>query len=136
MSKHTPAAVIARGSARHRSFLWIGLLGSLFLLTACAGDSTGPAPPPPAPPPPPPAPPPPPPPSGDVEVRLDLALNDVFVITDPDSMAFELPGAATAREYRVIVQSASKLGGGLWPFKLTGEACSATASSGSVRASC
>lgn len=70
-----------------------------------------------------------------MEVSLDLNLNDVFVITDPDSMAFELQGAASAREYRVIVQSASDLGGGLWPVKLTGEVSSATASVGSVRAS-
>ena len=132
MSKHTPAAVIDRRAASHRSVLWIGLLGSLFLLAACGGDSTGPAPPPP---PPPPAPPPPPPPSGDVEVSLELELNDVVVITDPDSMAFELPGAASAREYRVIVQSASKVGGGLWPVKLTGQVSSATASAGYVRAS-
>jgi hypothetical protein len=70
-----------------------------------------------------------------VEVSLELGLNDVFVITDPDSMAFELTGAASAREYRVIVQSASELGGGLWPVKFTGEALPATASAGSVRAS-
>jgi hypothetical protein len=69
-----------------------------------------------------------------VEVSLDLALNDVFVITDPDSMSFELPGAATAREYRVIVQSASDRGGGFWPMKFVGEASSASASAGSVRA--
>jgi hypothetical protein len=70
-----------------------------------------------------------------VEVTIDLALNDVFVITDPDSMTFELPGAASAREYRVIVQSASDLGGGLWPVKFIGQVSSASASAGSVRAS-
>ena len=70
-----------------------------------------------------------------MEVSLELDLNDVFVITDPDSMAFELPGAASAREYRVIVQSASKAGGGLWPVKLTGQVSTASASAGSVRAS-
>jgi hypothetical protein len=68
-------------------------------------------------------------------VSLDLDLNDVFVITDPDSMAFELPGAASAREYRVIVQSASSTGGGLWPVRFTGQTSSAAASVGSVRAS-
>jgi hypothetical protein len=71
-----------------------------------------------------------------VEVSLDLDLNDVFVITDPDSLvAFELPGAASAREYRVIVQSASDQGGGNWPMKFVGEVSSAAASAGSVRAS-
>jgi hypothetical protein len=71
-----------------------------------------------------------------VDVSLDLALSDVFVITDPDSMvAFELPGAASAREYRVMVQSASERGGGLWPVKFTGQVSAATASAGSVRAS-
>jgi hypothetical protein len=71
-----------------------------------------------------------------VEVSLDLDLNDVFVITDPDSMvAFELPGAASAREYRVIVQSASDRGGGFWPMKFVGEVSTATASASSVSAS-
>jgi hypothetical protein len=68
-------------------------------------------------------------------VSLDLELNDVFVITDPDSMSFELPGATSAREYRVIVQSASDRGGGFWPMKFVGEVSSASASAGSVRAS-
>ncbi len=70
-----------------------------------------------------------------MEVSLDLDLNDVFVITDPDSMSFELPGATSAREYWVIVQSASQLGGGLWSVKFNGQAQSASASVGSARAS-
>lgn len=69
-------------------------------------------------------------------MTIDLDLSDVFVITDPDSMvAFELPGASSAREYQVIVQSASSQGGGLWPFKFVGQASSSTASASAVRAS-
>ncbi|UCG76888.1 MAG: hypothetical protein JSV95_06300 [Gemmatimonadota bacterium] len=66
-------------------------------------------------------------------MTIDLDVGEVYVISDPDSLAeFELPGAAAAREYGLALQSATPAAGSL-PFSFTGRA-GASASAG-VRAS-
>ena len=73
------------------------------LVAACGGGTTQPGPPPPPPPPPPP-----------VGASLDLAPGEVVILSDVGSVrSFEIIGASEAREYQVIVVSASQVEGGV-----------------------
>jgi len=73
---------------------------------ACGGDGTGPNLPPP-------------PPGGGAAINLDLALGESTTLTDPDEVRkFGIDGAATGRQYQVIVQSATETFGVSTPLRL------------------
>lgn len=90
-----------------RQVLALLLAGSLAALFACGGDGG------PTSPPPPPGPPPPPP----IGASLDLAPGERRVLSgDAELRAFEIVGAAGAREYQVVVVSASQVDGSVTPI--------------------
>ena len=84
---------------------------------SCGGGTTQP--------PPPPGPPPPPP----IGATLNMALGEVRVLSDVASIrAFQIAGAADAREYQVIVMSGGEVEGGFTPIDFTARASGAGAS--------
>lgn len=101
-----------------RSPRWLPAAVAASLAAISCGGGGGPTSPPPGPPPPPPP----------VGASLDLQAGEVRVLSDAASIrAFELVGAAAAREYEVIVMSASRTEGAFTPLRLAASVGGASA---------
>lgn len=116
--------LMRRGSGSRRPRWAASTLGVVWaLVSACGGDGgTGPNPPPPPPPPPPPG-------TAEPAIALDLEPGEAVVLRDAAEVrAFQLDGGSEAREYQVIIQSASEVFGAQIPMRLQLTAAGASAS--------
>ncbi len=113
-----------------RNGRWTVLAAVVGLVLSACGGATDP---PPAPPPPPP---PPPPPGGSVPpaISLDMTVGEIVTLTNPAQVrSFQLDGGGEARDYQMIVQSASESFGGVTPMQIRVTAAGASANAVPVR---